>query len=73
IHYVLPHHVLIEDDIAFYDVRIRYRQPLQTARLIKKPEGLYILFDQIQKGITPGQFAAWYKGDQLIGSGVIAH
>lgn len=73
IHYVFPAHVLIDDDVAEYDVRIRYRQPLQKARLIKKKEGIYILFDQLQKGITPGQFAAWYKGDQLIGSGVIAH
>ncbi|MCK5463842.1 MAG: hypothetical protein KAI95_12525, partial [Bacteroidales bacterium] len=23
------------------------------------------------RGITPGQFAAWYEGDEVIGSGVI--
>jgi tRNA-specific 2-thiouridylase len=33
--------------------------------------GLYILFDAPQRGITPGQFAAWYDGDEMIGSGVI--
>jgi tRNA U34 2-thiouridine synthase MnmA/TrmU len=27
----------------------------------------------LQKGITPGQFAAWYLGQELLGSGVIAH
>ncbi len=54
-------------------VRIRYRQPLQDACLIQEPEGLYILFDEPQKSITPGQFAAWYDGDELFGSGVIAY
>lgn len=53
--------------------RIRYRQPLQNGTLIMKDEGLYILFKTKQKGITPGQFAAWYIGEELIGSGVIQH
>ena len=55
-----------------YDVRIRYRQPLSPATVIKHEEGIYILFDFPQRGIAPGQFAAWYEGDELIGSGVIA-
>ncbi len=54
-------------------VRIRYRQPLQDACLIRETEGLYILFDEPQKSITPGQFAAWYDDDELFGSGVIAY
>ena len=53
-------------------VRIRYRQPLQSATLLQRPGGLYILFDKPQRGITPGQFAAWYSGEILLGSGVIA-
>lgn len=71
IHWVRP-------DLAFengmrnkYDVRIRYRQPLQKAELIKETEGLYIFFDAPQRGITPGQFAAWYQHGELLGSGVI--
>ncbi|TFH48727.1 MAG: hypothetical protein E4G92_03065, partial [Bacteroidia bacterium] len=28
-------------------------------------------FDRQQRGITPGQFAAWYDGEELLGSGVI--
>lgn len=54
-------------------VRIRYRQPLQKARVITKSNGIYVLFDQLQRGITPGQFVAFYHGDELIASGVIAH
>jgi len=53
-------------------VRIRYRQPLQKATLLKNDTGCYILFEHKQKGIAPGQFAAWYNGEELLGSGVIA-
>lgn len=52
-------------------VRIRYRQPLESAVLHCEEEGVYLKFDRPQKGITPGQFAAWYLGEELIGSGVI--
>lgn len=54
-----------------YQVRIRYRQPLQEATLYMKEDGLYIIFDKSQRGITSGQFAAWYDGDELLGSGII--
>jgi tRNA-specific 2-thiouridylase len=53
------------------DARIRYRQPLQKAKLIKKNNQFYMLFNKLQRGITPGQFAAWYINEELIGSGVI--
>lgn len=72
IHYVNPDYEMMAGDIQQMDVRIRYRQPLQKATLVRKQDGLYILFEELQRGITPGQFAAWYLGDELIGSGVIA-
>ena len=53
-------------------VRIRYRQPLQKATLYCKDEGIYIIFSEPQRGVTAGQFASWYDGEELIGSGVIA-
>ena len=53
-------------------VRIRYRQPLQRARLFARESGIFIVFDSLQRGITPGQFAAWYDEDEVIGSGVIS-
>lgn len=73
IHYINPLHELKIGETAAYDVRIRYRQPLQKAILIRKENGLYILFEELQRGITPGQFAAWYRDEELIGSGIIAH
>jgi tRNA-specific 2-thiouridylase len=54
-----------------YMVRIRYRQPLQKAGLYLRADGMYIIFNKLQRGIAPGQFAAWYDGKELIGSGVI--
>jgi len=54
-----------------YQARIRYRQPLEKCTLHKKEAGLYIIFDRPQRGVTPGQFVAWYQEDELIGSGVI--
>jgi len=51
--------------------RIRYRQTLEGCTLHQKENGLYIIFDKPQRGVTPGQFAAWYEGEELVGSGVI--
>ena len=55
-----------------YEVRIRYRQPLQGATLHMQQDGLYIHFDTPQRGIAAGQFVAWYDGDRVVGSGVIS-
>ena len=60
------------DEKRSYLVRIRYRQPLQEATLIKKENGMLIEFEQAQRGVACGQFAAWYTEDQLVGSGVIS-
>ena len=54
-----------------YLVRIRYRQPLQIARSYCRDNGMYIIFDKPQRGVAPGQFAVWYDGDEVIGSGAI--
>lgn len=71
IHWIRPDLRMAEGEIRRYRVRIRYRQPLQDATMIMRQNGLYILFDAPQRGITPGQFAAWYDGDEMLGSGVI--
>ena len=71
IHWVNPARQMTPGQSDRFSVRIRYRQPLQEARLFVRDEGIYILFDEPQRGITPGQFAAWYDGDELVGSGVI--
>ena len=55
-----------------YEIRIRYRQPLERGTIFMKDDGAYFIFESEQRGITSGQFAAWYDGDELIGSGVIS-
>ena len=71
LHWVNPADAMQVGERRSYDVRIRYRQPLQRAELICREDGVYILFDEPQRGIAAGQFAAWYSGDELVGSGVI--
>ena len=71
IHWVHPALAMEVGERRRYQVRIRYRQPLQGAELIRTEGGLYIRFDEPQRGVTAGQFAAWYDGDELVGSGVI--
>jgi len=71
IHWVREDLQMKAGEIRDYMVRIRYRQPLQKARLYFRDKGLFVIFDKLQRGVAPGQFAAWYDGDEVIGSGVI--
>ena len=71
VHWVREDLALQPGESREFDVRIRYRQPLRKATLHATEEGVYLVFDEKQSAITPGQFAAWYSGDELIGSGVI--
>ena len=84
IHWIRPELRMEIGELRRYSVRIRYRQPLQEATLVMRESGLYILFDEPQRGITRGQFAAWYTpveeslatgardtSMEMIGSGVI--
>jgi tRNA-specific 2-thiouridylase len=70
-HWIRPDLMMVPGETRDYKVRIRYRQPLQEARLYCREEGVYIIFNELQRGIAPGQFAAWYHDDEVIGSGVI--
>ncbi len=71
IHWIRPDLIMQPGDEWPLLVRIRYRQPLQHATLYRRDEGMYMVFDQPQRGIAAGQFAAWYDGRELLGSGVI--
>lgn len=78
--HIQPHEIhWIREDLSLnngesmpVEVRIRYRQPLQKATLYQFESGLYIAFEAPQSAITQGQFAAWYCGEELLGSGVIS-
>ena len=68
----------VRDDIDYqnsnnnFKSRIRYRQPLQDSKLVFDKDGVFMIFDDMQSAVSKGQFAAWYKDDELIGSGVIS-
>ena len=70
-HWIRPDRALQPGGSARFSMRIRYRQPLQGGVLHVTEQGGYIVFDRPQRGVTAGQFAAWYDGDELVGSGVI--
>ena len=72
IHWIREDLSMKDGEIRRYRVRVRYRQPLQDALLIKRPSGLYFLFSMPQRGISNGQFAVWHAADgEMLGSGVI--
>ena len=72
IHWIREDLEIQVDESTEVMARIRYRQPLQKARLHHTVSGLYVIFDEPQSAITEGQFVAWYLGDELVGSGVIS-
>ena len=72
LHWVRPDLALEVDQSMEVMARIRYRQPLQKAALHKVPGGLFVDFQDKQSAITEGQFVAWYRDDELLGSGVIS-
>ena len=71
IHWIRTDLGMNDGEVRRYLVRVRYRQPLQDAWLIKRPNGLFLLFDMPQRGLSPGQFAVWYSDEgEMLGSGV---
>jgi tRNA-specific 2-thiouridylase len=71
IHWIYSGDAMSVGEQRRYLVRIRYRQPLQGATLRMYADGMLIVFDTMQWGIASGQFAAWYDGEKVEGSGEI--
>ncbi len=71
VHWVRPDLAMKAGQSKAFEARIRYRQPLQKARVHQMEDALYIVFEEPQRGITAGQFAALYSKEELICSGVI--
>ena len=72
VHWVREDRRLQNGESMKVQARIRYRQTLEEATLYQFEEGLFIEFVNPQSAIAEGQFAAWYEGEELLGSGVIA-
>jgi tRNA-specific 2-thiouridylase len=53
-------------------VKIRYRQPDQACEVLTTSDGnLIVNFEESQRAVAPGQFAAFYDGDRCLGGSVI--
>ena len=53
-------------------VRLRHRQPLEPGLVEPQPTGaVRIRFDEPQRAVTPGQGAAFYSGELVLGGGWI--
>jgi len=72
VHWIRPDLKLKAGETMDVMARIRYRQPLQKAKLHQFENGMYVAFEEPQSAITEGQFVSWHQGEELIGSGVIA-
>lgn len=57
---------------ARLSVKIRYRHQAAVAELSREGGMLKVVFREIQRAITPGQFAVFYAGDEVVGGGEIA-
>ncbi len=54
-------------------VQIRHRHKPKPARIeVHKDQRVLITFDSPEFGVAPGQAAVFYKGDEVIGGGMIA-
>ena len=70
-HWIREDLKLSDNEEKEFLIRVRYRQKLKKGILLLVKSNLFIKFKKPQKSITPGQFASWYLGDELIGSGII--
>ncbi|WP_016948957.1 tRNA 2-thiouridine(34) synthase MnmA [Anabaena sp. PCC 7108] len=54
------------------EVQIRYRSaPVPVTVIPLENDRVRLVFDEFQFSITPGQAAVWYKGDKVLGGGII--
>src|SRR4030042_201634 len=52
--------------------KIRYRHQSAPATMYKRPDTKYrVLFSSPQRAVTPGQSAVFYRGEELLGGGII--
>ncbi|GGY84868.1 tRNA 2-thiouridine(34) synthase MnmA [Marinobacter zhanjiangensis] len=51
--------------------KTRYRQPDQDCEVIVTAHGTRVIFDEVQRAVTPGQSVVFYHGEVCLGGAVI--
>jgi tRNA-specific 2-thiouridylase len=56
------------------EVQIRYKHSAAAATVVlsSNTDSAEVIFDETQRAVTPGQIAAFYDGNELIGGGIIS-
>ena len=72
LHWIREDLALQVGETMIVEARIRYRQKLEKAKLYQFKNGLFVEFENNQSAIQEGQFVAWYRNEELLGSGVIS-
>jgi tRNA-specific 2-thiouridylase len=57
---------------AAVEAKIRYRTPAAPAEVHPQGDGARVSFRRPQRAITPGQAVVFYRGEEVVGGGVIA-
>jgi tRNA-uridine 2-sulfurtransferase len=54
------------------EAKIRHNhQPAAATVTMREPDVAEVVFDEPQRAITPGQSVVWYRGDEVVGGGII--
>ena len=61
----------IKEDVFDCYAKVRYRQPDQKCKMIKKENGYSFIFENKQRAVTPGQFIVIYDEKRCYGGGII--
>ncbi|MFH1639630.1 MAG: tRNA 2-thiouridine(34) synthase MnmA [Chloroflexota bacterium] len=60
------------EDLEKITAKIRYRSPETAVRLQITGDTALVMFDKPQMAVTPGQSVVFYRGDVVLGGGIIA-
>jgi len=62
---------ITSNDMSAVEVKIRYGHDAVKCKIEIKNDKVNVIFDKPERAITPGQSAVFYKGDEVIGGGII--
>ena len=70
--YSLMKYATLPDDGLKVRIKIRYRDAGADAIIKPKDDRIEVLFDTPAYGVTPGQSAVFYEGEDVVGGGIIS-